>query len=164
MAFAGIARVGTRRALMDKRTAEMRFNEADRLYREERFAAALDLLKEIDARFPGRQNVMFPMARCLSKLGRNDEALRVCNEIVDKFDYDRATELRNRILHDGTDGSTTSSTDEEHFSFESLDLTMDEGPAAAMRQSSTEVHPLIRIVAVTVIVFAAFAAWYVVLW
>ena len=156
--------MGTPRALMNKNSAEMRFNEADRLYREGRFAAALDLLKDLDARFPNRRDIMFPMARCLSKLGRSEEALHMCNDIVDRFDYDRATELRNRILHDTADSPATPGVEEEHFSFESLDLAIDETSATVKRQRPAEVHPLITVAAVTALVIAAFVAWFVVLW
>ena len=149
---------------MDKTSAEMRFNEADRLYREGRFAASLDLLTDLDARFPNRKNIMFPIARCLSKLGRREEALHICNNIVDRFDYDRATELRNRILHDATDGPATPGVEEEHFSFESLDLAIDDASAPVKRRNSSEMHPLIRIVAVAAFVVAAFVAWYSILW
>lgn len=82
---------------MDARTAEFRFKEADTLYREGRYDEALDCLIELDEAFPNTPNVLFPLARCMRRLGRNEEALAICDDLVTRCGDLRAVQLRDFI-------------------------------------------------------------------
>lgn len=82
---------------MDARTAESHFKEADSLYRNGRYAEALDRLIELDEAFPNTPNIMFPLARCLRRVGRVDEALAICDDLITRRGDMRALELREFI-------------------------------------------------------------------
>ena len=83
---------------MTKAEAEKKFADADRLYREEKFGEALVLLNELDRTFPNDRNIMYPRARCLSKMDRYEEALDLCNQLILMHNHDRAQDLKSRIL------------------------------------------------------------------
>lgn len=83
---------------MQKSEAKVKFEQADILYREQKYEEALFVLAELDTTFPRQQNIMYPRARCLVKLGRDKDALAVLDEIIDNFKYDKARELRSLIL------------------------------------------------------------------
>lgn len=83
---------------MTKAEAEKKFNDADRLYREEKYGEALVLLNELDRTFPNDRNIMYPRARCLSKMDRYEEALDLCNQLILMHNHDRAQDLKSRIL------------------------------------------------------------------
>ncbi len=101
---------------MTPKEAKENFVRAGDLYLAGRFDEALDLLDKIDQRFPGNKNIMFPRARCLAKLQRNDEAVVVCNLLAEFYDHDRAREFRERIL--GRGGAASGDT----AAFEALNL------------------------------------------
>ncbi|MDZ4858156.1 MAG: tetratricopeptide repeat protein [Candidatus Hydrogenedentes bacterium] len=82
---------------MDARTAELRFNDADTLYREGRYDEALDRLIELDEAFPNTPNVLFPLARCMRRLGRHEEALSICDDLITRCGDLRAVQLREFI-------------------------------------------------------------------
>lgn len=82
---------------MDARTAEQRFKEADVLYREGRYDEALDRLIELDEAYPNTPNILFPLARCLRHVGRMDEALGICDDLITRCGDVRALELREFI-------------------------------------------------------------------
>ncbi|NUM55879.1 MAG: tetratricopeptide repeat protein [Candidatus Hydrogenedentes bacterium] len=82
---------------MDARTAEAHFKEADSLYRDGRYAEALDRLIELDEAYPNTPNVLFPLARCLRRVGRVDEALGICDDLITRCGDLRALELREYI-------------------------------------------------------------------
>ena len=83
---------------VDARTAEKHFKEADALYREGRHAEALDRLIELDEAFPNTPNVLLPLARCLRHVGRVDEALAICDDLITHHGDLRAVTLREYIL------------------------------------------------------------------
>jgi len=82
---------------MDARVAEMRFKEADTLYREGRYDEAMDRLIELDETFPNTPNILFPLARCLRRVGRNEDALAICDDLIKRCGDTRATQLRDYI-------------------------------------------------------------------
>ena len=82
---------------MTKEEARDKFKLADRLFNEEQFAPALKVLTELNAAFPDQRNVLYPMARCLTGLGRNGEAIDLADRIARQFDYPPALELYKRL-------------------------------------------------------------------
>jgi thioredoxin-like negative regulator of GroEL len=67
--------------------ARTQFREADRLYREGKYMRAMALLEDLRESFPDEHRILFPLARCLAKLGRHDEARDVAKYVADEFDY-----------------------------------------------------------------------------
>jgi thioredoxin-like negative regulator of GroEL len=100
---------------MDKETARLKFKEADELFKSAKYEDALIVLKELDAAFPGSRHIMYPMARCLAKLKYLQAAVDLCDAIYEKFQYEKARELRNRI----TNVSTPT------LNFDNLDIDFD---------------------------------------
>jgi len=82
---------------MERRDARMKFLQADSLYQQGRYQEALDLLDALDEAFPGTRHIMFPRALCLFRLNRRQNAVALCDEIVVKFGYARARELKADI-------------------------------------------------------------------
>ncbi len=82
---------------MTKEEAKEKFRLADRLFNESQFGPALKVLTELNAAFPNERNVLYPMARCLTGLGRNAEALDLADRIVRQFDYGPAVDLYKRL-------------------------------------------------------------------
>ncbi|MCC6794443.1 MAG: tetratricopeptide repeat protein [Candidatus Hydrogenedentes bacterium] len=103
---------------MDARTAESHFKKADSLYRDGRYAEALDFLIELDEAFPNTPNILFPLARCLRHVGRVDESLAICDDLITRCGDLRALQLREfiRKSHD----PTTEETPTPHYSIEGL--------------------------------------------
>ena len=103
---------------MDARTAESHFKKADSLYRDGRYAEALDFLIELDEAFPNTPNVLFPLARCLRHIGRVDEALAICDDLITRCGDLRALQLREFIRK--SHNPTTEETPTPHYSIEGL--------------------------------------------
>ena len=83
---------------MNSPQAQDKFNRADALYREGHYEAALKVLHELEREYPGERNILYPLARCLSKLSRDTEALRICDELIEKYQHPKAKELRALIV------------------------------------------------------------------
>ena len=82
---------------MNRDEAKRRFDQADVLYRQERYGEALEILDALDREFPDTRHVMYPRAMCLGKLKRLAEAVGVCDRIVERFGYAPARELRKAL-------------------------------------------------------------------
>ena len=151
----------------DKHRAVVLFREADRLYRREKYLTALEILEELDGLFPDDRNVLFPKARCLAKLERMDEAYDLCEEIIEKFDYARAHELRALILKSrSTPGFVIPVLDLEYESDEEDDSVfsfLEESPwgddATPVRGGSKKVWLLLFFGVVVVGVVLYFVFW-----
>ena len=83
--------------VLNNREATEKFKLADKLYRARQYEEALQVLDELDVHFPGTRHVMFPRARCLSKLDRTTEAMYLLREVVEKYKYAPAEELLNYL-------------------------------------------------------------------
>jgi hypothetical protein len=89
---------GTRgRGLLEAREGERCFGEADVLFRSGRYEEALVPLRALNRAYPNTKNVLFPMALCLEKLGRNDETRPLCAILVECFQDPRAMEMQRRL-------------------------------------------------------------------
>ena len=82
---------------MSSESPNQRFQEADALFKQQRYQDALRILEELDAAFPNTRNVMYPRAQCLYALGRTGEAMQVCDFMMALFEDASAQELKARI-------------------------------------------------------------------
>lgn len=82
---------------MDAAQAKAYFKQADDLYNAGRFAEALPILGELNKAFPNQKNVIWPLALCLGKLGRHEEAIRACDLLIAQHGDARAQDLRERL-------------------------------------------------------------------
>jgi hypothetical protein len=84
-------------AAMDREQAREKFKLADRLFNEQQYGPALKVLTDLNAAFPNERHVLYPMARCLTGLGRNSEALDLADRVVRQFDYAPAMDLYKKL-------------------------------------------------------------------
>lgn len=82
---------------MDSQVSRAKFKQADTLFREGQYQQALHLLGELNQAYPNTKNVLYPAAMCLEKLGRGDEALPLCEALIEKFQDPRAQALKEKI-------------------------------------------------------------------
>lgn len=82
---------------MDRSDARVKFQDADRLFQSRQYAAALDILNDLDRQFPGERHILYPIARCLSRMKRYSQAREIAIRLVEEFDYLPAQELVDRI-------------------------------------------------------------------
>ncbi len=77
--------------------AQTQFQKADDFYRQKRFEEALRVLDTLDTAFPNTRNIMLPRARCLRHLNRPQEAMEICDHLIDRFGDEKAVKLKNAI-------------------------------------------------------------------
>ncbi len=82
---------------MDAKTGQDKFKQADALFRQGHYEAALKVLSELNVAFPNTKNVMYPATLCLEKLGRIEEAKQLCYVMIRQFDCQKARELLNHL-------------------------------------------------------------------
>ena len=75
---------------MRNQEASERFQLTKKLFEEGRYAEALDILVALDEAYPGTKNIIYPRALCLTRLGRTDEAIELCDQLITKFSDHRA--------------------------------------------------------------------------
>ena len=107
---------------MDRHEAERKFREADGQFKAQHFGVALELLNELDEAFPRTPRILNPKALCLSKLGRNEEALEICATLITELNYPKAAALQQEILRQ------TQAAPKISFDFSGLDDIL--GPSA----------------------------------
>lgn len=91
---------------MEHGDSKAKFSQSKELYSEGKYEESLSVLQELNEEYPGTKNILFPMALNLRALGRFDEALAVCDEVILQFDAEKAHKLRDDILND-MDGAAT---------------------------------------------------------
>lgn len=82
---------------MKNREAQALFKESERLYRERRYDEALKALQQLDNRYPNTRNILYPIAKCLRRLARFEEAAAICDRLILEFDDDRAKHMRTNL-------------------------------------------------------------------
>ena len=70
--------------------AKTKFKQADEFYKNQQFSEAMELLHELDSSYPETRQIMFPLARCMGKLGLFEEAEALCDELHEKFQLKEA--------------------------------------------------------------------------
>jgi pentatricopeptide repeat protein len=96
---------------MTKSEAKIKFKEADELYRNEQFSEALEILYTLDSSFPETRQIMFPLARCMGKLGMYEEAEALCDEMHEKFKFEDALRFKQAMYQTPLSGFTDDDSD-----------------------------------------------------
>ena len=84
---------------MDKAEAKSRFQNADEAFCHGRLNDALEELAAIEAHFPNNHRLLNAQARTLERLRRYDEALVICDRLLDEFSYEKIRPFRDGIAH-----------------------------------------------------------------
>ena len=78
---------------MKKSEIRLNYQQATQLVNVGRYDDALEILVELDNAKPNTDNILYLLAVCQAKAGRNKEALELCERLVQEFDHERAKEL-----------------------------------------------------------------------
>lgn len=71
---------------MDAATASRKFQESKTFFASGDFQHSLWLLDEVDLAFPNQKNILYARGMCLKNLGRRDEAIAACENVLARFD------------------------------------------------------------------------------
>ena len=82
---------------MKNREAQGLFKESELLYRERRYEEALEALQRLDTKYPNTRNILYPIAKCLRRLSRFEEAAAICDRLITEFDDQRALHMRRNL-------------------------------------------------------------------
>ena len=82
---------------MDKIEAKETFLQADALFAQGRHEAALHLLQRLNREFPRQKHVMYSAALCLEQLGRAQESIALCQQLIERFQDERAELILSRF-------------------------------------------------------------------
>ena len=82
---------------MDKQEARDLFRKADALYVAAQYDEALHLLQRLNREFPRQKHIMYSAALCLEQLGRAQESIALCEQLIDRFQDERAELILNRF-------------------------------------------------------------------
>lgn len=82
---------------MDKSEAKKIFLEANALYDRGQFDEALRLLQRLNLEFPRQKHILFAAARCLEELGRAQECIALCEQLITLFQDERAEIILSRL-------------------------------------------------------------------
>lgn len=74
-----------------------RFDLAGRLFGAGRFQESLQTLESLNRDFPGNKEVLHAAALCLEQLGKTEQALRVCDDLIARHGDHRAQAIRDRL-------------------------------------------------------------------
>lgn len=85
---------------MDKAEAKALYERASGLFATGNYAQATGILRTLDEEFPGERHIMLARARCLGKLGHVEEAVALCNELIGRYDYQKALALKAELEAD----------------------------------------------------------------
>jgi len=83
---------------MRRDEAQQLFLEASQLYQEGQFAAAIEILEQLNRVFPNNEGVLLSQAHCLAHLFRTVEAIKLCDRIVARHKSAKALELKNYLI------------------------------------------------------------------
>ena len=83
---------------MSQSEADGRFAAASQLYVDGMYEDALVILSELDAEFPGEQNLLKAKARTLAKLGHFQDAIEICDRLESELGYSKAGAFRKTLV------------------------------------------------------------------
>ena len=83
--------------MMESADPKQKYQQADRLYREKKYAEALAILDELDRTYPNTKNILYLRALCFAALGRVYEAGLLCNRLTKEFRDSRGEELKTKL-------------------------------------------------------------------
>jgi tetratricopeptide (TPR) repeat protein len=139
---------------MDSQEAQDLFKGADTLFLQGDYAGSLMRLEKLDALYPKEQNIMYPRAICLMNLTRMDEALTLCDEMIELFQLTKARNLKAQIIGGLGGGAVEVSLEDPVVFGDPAIGTAEFGPAVG----DAGAQPWARIVVVSAIVFTSLAA------
>ena len=139
---------------MDSQEAKDLFQGADTLFLQGDYAGSLKRLEKLDALYPKQQNIMYPRAICLMNLTRMDEALKLCDEMIELFQLTKARNLKAQIISKLGGGAVEVSLEDPVVFGDPAIGTVAFGPAVGDAGS----QPWGRIVVVSAIVITSVAA------
>ena len=84
-------------ARVEKSEAKKIFLEADALFDRGDFEASLHLLQRLNREFPRQKHVMYSAALCLEQLGRAQECIALCEQLIARFKDGRADLILGRL-------------------------------------------------------------------
>ena len=82
---------------MDKKDAKEVFQQADTLYTQGQYEEALHLLQHLNREFPRQKHIMYCAALCLEQLGRAQESIALCEQLLARFHDERAEVILSRF-------------------------------------------------------------------
>lgn len=82
---------------MSAQQMRLDYQEALQLVRVGRYEESLRILKQLDQMQPRQKNILYPMAVCYERIGRNNDAWEVCNVLIEQFDHEQAKQIMARI-------------------------------------------------------------------
>ena len=82
---------------MNNNELYLQYRQAIQLIRVGRFEESLHILQEIDTERPDTKNVLYALAVCCEMLGRNEEALDLCDRLIAKYEHPKARIIKLRI-------------------------------------------------------------------
>jgi len=83
---------------MKTREIQAIYHKAIKLLHRKRYEEALSLLQKVDQERPDIKNVLYPMAICCEKLGRIEEGIGICEQILLFYDHEKTRAIKNRLL------------------------------------------------------------------
>jgi tetratricopeptide (TPR) repeat protein len=135
---------------MDSDEATSLFAHSDSLFKSGEYQEALTILDQLNARFPDKRKVLYPKARCLAKLKRYNEALVICERLVEHHGYEKAKELQTYLL--GKSAVPEDPVDDNSYSVDAMTrnieevLSIDPNPAPNASASFVTSKPSIGLV------------------
>ncbi len=108
---------------LDKKEAKEKFLEADALFTQGRHEDALHLLQRLNREFPRQKHIMYSAALCLEQLGRAQESIALCQQLLERFQDERAELILSRFAGEdrveapimSASGTRKLSTDDRHL-------------------------------------------------
>jgi hypothetical protein len=82
---------------MDNKQSNVAFNEAGQLFKNKKYNEALQILNRLNKTAPGNKEILYPMAQCMYKINRFDDAQKICEFLVKKFDHSGAKQTLKQI-------------------------------------------------------------------
>jgi tetratricopeptide (TPR) repeat protein len=82
---------------LDKKEAKQVFLQADALYAKGDYDASLHLLQRLNREFPRQKHIMYSAALCLEQLGRAQESIALCKQLIERFQDTRAEAILRRF-------------------------------------------------------------------
>lgn len=151
---------------MDRDEANALFGEADALFRAGEYGQSLELVGRLEADFPNNHRVLNAKAKALAALGREAEALAVCDLLLAEHGYEKIRPLRDKlagrtaltVVETAKGGefsgeAATAEVMEEDVAYETVDIP---------RASRFRIKPirLILLVLICVAVWRGFLPWW----
>jgi len=85
------------RLTVQKHEIRLNYQQATQLAQVGRYDEALEILVELDEIKPNTEGILYLMAACQAKAGRKQEALKLCDRLIEEFDHEHAKQMKKRL-------------------------------------------------------------------